>query len=166
MKNRAAKQAPISTIADVIKHYFKHHVWIFAIAAVTIVLIVLIIFIFPYISGSKTFPPIKIVFFHWFGIESGAPPGPEEPRYAFDFDGQPLAWAVEYLNKMVPEVNIILSHDVASGTVPTKRFSLHLKDANLEEILNAFCVNAATTTPLRWRRDGKNIFIELPSPSL
>jgi len=130
------------------------------IGAAAAVLIVLIIYVAIVLSGSRQFPSLVLEVFKVFRLQTSPPPGPEEPRYSLDFDDQPLTWAVERLRKMAPEVNIVLRHDVASGAVPTKRLSLHLRDARIEELLDALCANAATTMQLRWRRDGKNVVIE------
>ena len=83
-----------------------------------------------------------------------------EKKYSFDFDNQPLSWAVKQINRRASEANILLHKDLISGTVETKRFSLHLDGSTLKEILDAFCINAEVDVKLFWHQQGKNIFIE------
>jgi len=130
------------------------------IAVTGIVILVLIIFGFIYLSGSRQFPSLIIEVFKVFKFQSGEVVAPSEERYSLDFDNQPLSWAVDRLNKMAANVNIALYPDLKSGAVKTKRFSVHLNGAKLEEMLDVFCANAVADSLLTWRRDGKNIFIE------
>ena len=112
-------------------------------------------------KGCLTFyRSIKIEVLKLLKFESGEVVGPFETKFGLEFDDQSLTWAVDRLDRMASDVNIILQDDIVSGKVRTKPFSIHLNGANLKEILDAYCVNAAVSTTLAWRQENKNVFIE------
>lgn len=129
------------------------------IGTVGVVVLVFIIYFFVYKSGSQFFPSLKIDVLKLFKFESGEVVGPFEKKFSLEFDDQSLAWAVDRLDRMASDVNIVLHDDIVSGKVRTKPFSIHLNGANLKELLDAYCVNAAVSTALIWRQEDKNVFI-------
>jgi hypothetical protein len=154
LDNKFPSDPLFKTIGTFIKHYYKHGI---AVAVVLgVVVVVAIIF------GRQ------IEWREW-GRDFEMRPGPsiyKERRISADFDNKPLVWAVEHLKSLAPEVNIVLRHDLTDGSIETKNFSVHLREAPLEDVLDAFCANAATKTKLKWRRvEGRNILIEPDSPA-
>ncbi len=131
-----------------VKYYFKHGIVI--VVFLGVIVVVAIIF------GRD------IEWRNW-GKDLELHSGPstyKERRVTLDFDDKPLVWAVEHLKKQISEVNIVLRHGLADGSIKTKNFSVHLQNATLEDVLEAYCANAATETKLKWLREGRNILIE------
>jgi hypothetical protein len=85
--------------------------------------------------------------------------GPLTRRYSFDFDNQSLVWATNYLDKKATDIDIHLDDKIISGEVTTKLFSVHINNAELEEIIEIFCLKSSSEMPLVWIKKGKQIII-------
>lgn len=103
---------------------------------------------------------MKIEVLRLFKFQSGEVVGPFEEKYSLEFNDQPLTWAVDRLDKMASDANIVLDPDIVTGKVKTQPFGVHLNGASLKEILDAYCAKAAVSTILVWRQEDKNVFIE------
>jgi len=130
------------------------------IGSIAVFLIVLTVFGFIYLSGSGNFPSLKIEVFKIFNLETDNKSVSENKKYNFSFDNQSLSWAINYLNKKAKDVNIILDSKIESGVIVTKRFSVHIDGADLDEVLDIFCSSAKKDVNILWQRDGKRIIIK------
>jgi hypothetical protein len=136
------------TARTFIKHYFKHAFVVVIVLAIAISLAIFFNKNFEWEEwGSK-------------GRISSGPSVHDERRFSFNFENKPLISAVDYLNKKALEVNIVVSPDLLDGSIKTKTISVHLEDATLEDVLNAYCANAEISSRLGWSRKGKNIYIK------
>ena len=151
--------------------------------AITFVLVVLALSLAPYLPG-KDFGVFKVPKFGkkvtsvlkfvgpglfilslggFFPIWRAA--APPEARYSIQFENLSLVAAVRDLDKRATEVEIVLSPDLESGKVATRRFSISLQGATLSEVLTAFCEKAGSAAPLTWRLSGRTVIIEARSSS-
>jgi len=84
---------------------------------------------------------------------------PKEKMYSFDFDNQTILLAISFLDKLSKEYNITIHKDLKNKSIKTNKFSLHLENSKIEDILDSICAKASIDRKINWRKSGKNIFV-------